>query len=47
MYDHIKRYPWVLPTFFYENQDALIAELALKVIAPAEAKADEQARKTK
>jgi len=45
MYDHIKRYDWVLPLFRYENQGALLTELKPKVIDPAEAKAKEQARK--
>ena len=33
-----QRYPWVLPIHEYEDQAQLIAELAEKVIAPAEAK---------
>jgi uncharacterized protein YjbI with pentapeptide repeats len=45
MYDHIKRYHWVLPIVPYENREALLADLLLKVIAPAEAKAKEQSRK--
>jgi uncharacterized protein YjbI with pentapeptide repeats len=45
MYDHIKRYHWVLPLVSYENQDALLAELESKVIVPAEEKAKEQTRK--
>jgi uncharacterized protein YjbI with pentapeptide repeats len=45
MYDHIKRYPWVLPLVPYENQEALLTQLAPKVIAPAEKKAKEQTRK--
>jgi uncharacterized protein YjbI with pentapeptide repeats len=45
MYDHIKRYPWVLPVMLYENQKELMAELQLKAIAPAEAKAKELTRK--
>jgi uncharacterized protein YjbI with pentapeptide repeats len=43
MYDHIKRFDWVLkPPVLYENQEALLAELEWKVIAPAEAKAKQQ-----
>jgi uncharacterized protein YjbI with pentapeptide repeats len=45
MYDHIKRFPWVLPLVEYENQQALLRELEPKVIVPAEAKAKEQTRK--
>jgi hypothetical protein len=45
MYDHIQRYPWVLPLVPYENREALLTALPLKVIAPAEAKAKEQAPK--
>jgi hypothetical protein len=38
MFEHLKRYPWVLETQQYESQAALIASLSAKVIAPAEAK---------
>ncbi len=38
MFEHWQRYPWVLPIHEYESQNQLIAELADKVIAPAEAK---------
>ena len=43
MFDHFRRYPWVLEPVLYEDQGALLAELGDKVIAPAEAKAKEQA----
>ncbi|HEX6729367.1 MAG TPA: pentapeptide repeat-containing protein [Pyrinomonadaceae bacterium] len=42
MYDHIRRYPWVLPLVGYENEKTLITELESNVIRPAEAKAREQ-----
>jgi len=42
MYDHIKRYPWVLPLVLYENEESLLTEIEPKVFAPAEAKAKEQ-----
>ena len=42
MFEHFRRYPWVLEPFRYKNQKALLAELERKVIAPAEAKAKEQ-----
>jgi hypothetical protein len=45
MYDHIRRYPWVLPLVLYENQETLLKELELKVIVPAEAKAKEQTQR--
>jgi hypothetical protein len=45
MYDHIKRYPWVLPIVPYENREALLTALPLEVIAPAEAMAKDQAQK--
>jgi hypothetical protein len=45
MYDHIERYPWVLPLVKYKNQGSLSKDLELKVIVPAEAKAKELSRK--
>ena len=45
MYDHIKRYGWVLPLVEYENQHVLLKDLELKVIVLAEAKAKEQTQK--
>jgi uncharacterized protein YjbI with pentapeptide repeats len=45
MFDHLRRFPWVLEPLLYENQDALLMELELRVIAPAEAKAKELTRK--
>jgi hypothetical protein len=41
MYDHIRRYPWVLELHRYDGLDDLLAALPTKVIAPAEAKAKE------
>jgi len=40
-FEHIKKYPWVLEPYRYENQNELLAALEEKVIAPAEAKANE------
>ena len=34
MYDQIERYPWVLPLVPYENQEALLTALPLKVLLP-------------
>jgi hypothetical protein len=41
MYDHIKRYPWVLELCSYDNLEALLTLLGPKVVEPAEAKAKE------
>ncbi len=41
MFEHFKRYPWVLSVHRYQNAGDLIANLADKVIEPAEAKAKE------
>jgi hypothetical protein len=38
--DHLGRYPWVLPYHEYESQDTLLAEIAEKVIQPAQDKAE-------
>jgi len=45
MYDHIKRYPWVLPLFEYDNTRDLLQDLESKVIEPAEEKAKAQTRR--
>ncbi|HEY3443606.1 MAG TPA: pentapeptide repeat-containing protein [Paludibaculum sp.] len=42
MFEHFRRFPWVLKPFLYEDQDGLLAVLNDKVIGPAEAKAKEQ-----
>jgi uncharacterized protein YjbI with pentapeptide repeats len=42
MFEHFRRFPWVLKPFLYKNRRELLAELVRKVIAPAEAKAKEQ-----
>jgi hypothetical protein len=42
MYDHIRRYPWVLPLVSYVDSAALIGDMEAKVIGPAEEKAREQ-----
>lgn len=45
MFDHFHSFPWVLDTFLYENQEALLRSLKQEVISPAEAKALELRRK--
>jgi hypothetical protein len=35
MFEHWRRYPWVLPEFLYESSDHLITNLQEKVIQPA------------
>jgi hypothetical protein len=42
MYDHIRRYPWVLELHRYNDLSDLLPSLQAKVIEPAEAKAREQ-----
>ncbi|MFN8419289.1 MAG: pentapeptide repeat-containing protein [Anaerolineae bacterium] len=41
MFEHFRRYNWVLPVYRYESEDQLIASLADKVIDPAVAKVEE------
>ncbi|MFQ5527041.1 MAG: pentapeptide repeat-containing protein [Thermoanaerobaculia bacterium] len=38
LFEHFERYPWVLPTHAYEDQDHLTASMDEHVIEPAEAK---------
>lgn len=42
MFEHFRRYPWVLPMHVYTSPERLIADLGERVINPAEAKAEEQ-----
>jgi uncharacterized protein YjbI with pentapeptide repeats len=41
MFEHFKRYPWVLETFLYDSNEDLITRLDDKVISPVERKAKE------
>jgi hypothetical protein len=45
MYDHVKRYPWVLDLVNYDSQAMLVMDLNEKVIVPAEKNATQQTRK--
>ncbi len=45
MFEHFRNFPWVLEEVLYDDQQTLLAELSGRVIAPAEAKAKELARK--
>ena len=47
MFEHFKRYPWVLETYQYRSTEEVIASLTEKVIAPAELKAKELLGSTK
>jgi uncharacterized protein YjbI with pentapeptide repeats len=42
MFEHFRRYPWVLEPVLYDNQRELLVDLATRVIGPAEAKVREQ-----
>jgi len=46
MYDHIKRYPWVLKLYRYATVDELIPRLREEVISPAEMKVMEIRKKS-
>jgi hypothetical protein len=38
MFEHFRRYPWVLKLYRYRSQEQLIANIGEGVIRPAEAK---------
>jgi uncharacterized protein YjbI with pentapeptide repeats len=44
MFEHFRKYPWVLDTYYYENLNDALASVEDKVISPAEAKVRELAR---
>jgi uncharacterized protein YjbI with pentapeptide repeats len=44
MFEHFRRYPWVLDTYYYDNLNDVLASIQDKVISPAEAKVRELAR---
>jgi hypothetical protein len=41
MFEHFKRYPWVLEAYLYEDPREVLTSLEAKIISPAEAKATE------
>ena len=41
MFEHIKRFPWVLPVYNYKDAMEAVAEIKYKIIDPAETKAEE------
>jgi uncharacterized protein YjbI with pentapeptide repeats len=41
MFEHFRRYPWVLEIYFYESQEVLLTALEEKVIRPIELKLKE------
>jgi hypothetical protein len=38
MFEHFRRYPWVLDTYYYDNLTDVLTSVEDKVISPAEAK---------
>jgi hypothetical protein len=44
MFEHFKRYPWVLKVYRYDNPDEVLTSLESKIISPVEAKARELSR---
>ena len=42
MFEHFRRFPWVLEPYLYDDQDRLLAAITDKVIGPAEARAKVQ-----
>lgn len=45
MFEHFTRYPWVLPVYCYTDQTSLLEILQESIIAPAEQKAQELAKR--
>jgi hypothetical protein len=44
MFEHFKRYPWVLDTYYYDDVHEVLTSLEDKIISPAESKASELMR---
>ena len=47
MFEHFRRYPWVLKEHQYDNLDDLLPVLSEKTLAPAEAMIADQSRDKK
>jgi uncharacterized protein YjbI with pentapeptide repeats len=47
MFEHFRRFPWVLEPFLYADEDQLIGSLESHVVGPAEKKAKEQTGRVK
>jgi hypothetical protein len=45
MFEHFRRFPWVLDVFEYQDTASVIASLQDKVIGPAEAEAKKLSRR--
>src|SRR6516165_1533337 len=45
MFEHFRRYSWVLEPVLYKDEKELLTDIAEKVIAPAEKKGEKQIRK--
>jgi hypothetical protein len=46
MFEHWRRYPWVLETYRYEHLNDLLAHLKQDVVDPAEQRANDIAPRT-
>lgn len=44
MFEHLTRFPWILPTYYYTDEGSLLQSLKENVIVPAEQKAQELAQ---
>ena len=44
MFDFLRRFPWLLEVFRYDNLDGLLGAIEERVIGPAELKAEAIAR---
>lgn len=44
MFDHMKRYPWVLKMFKYRDLEHLLSSLHQRIICPAERRAQKTRR---
>jgi hypothetical protein len=45
MFEHFRRYPWVMETLTYADETALVRLLDERIIAAAESKAEAQRRR--